>query len=1062
MTPISLPPKLSVPQLDQVIDRERLFAQLDQRLTGTAVVWLEGMAGAGKTVLAASYVARRRLPAIWYRLDAGDADPAAFFHDLARAWRELLAGKKFRPLPVLSAEYLADPEGFARDFFRIFFDYLPAPAVIVFDDYQALPPQAPLHRLLSVMVSEARPPTGILALSRRPPPPEFSRWRVSHRLWVLTQEALRLTWEEFRELAVRCFQATLTDQELRTLYDRSGGWSAGAVLLLLGQSGPARAVDAQPVFAYLADEIFDQLRPPLQDFLLKTAALPYFDPELARRLTGHPEAAGLLATLVREHGFTEHLSDGAYRYHELFREFLQARARVALSEEQRRALSQAAAPLLAAQGAVADAVALLAEAEAWDELAALLRAQAPTLAAQGYYGLLEQGLRRLPAAWLAADPWLPYWLGIVRLPFDMTEARAWLVQAYRAFRNGGESASAVAAWAAIVDSYALEFADFSPLDDWIAEADRLAAGELAGLPAASRHRFALGMFTALVCRQPDRPDIQDWADQVEDQIRACPDPEQRLRLGCQLGVYYLAWRGRRDQAERLLARLAPRDETGLTPMARLMWRYLQGWSRLAAGDMVQCLQAAAEGVALANQFRLRFWVVPMRAKAFYACLWGGDLGGARGWLDRVGEEHQPARRLEEIIVQFMTALYALHQGDAALAAEHARHGAEDARRIAGPHYAALLGLVHAFACARLGDAESARRELHRAQAAAAGMGLAPLSFNAGLLEALLAGETGDNAAAVAALRRAFLTGRQMNCYYSAFWPRPVLAGLCARALAAGVEPDYATALIRTYRLPPPPAADLEAWRWPLRIYGLGCFEILRDGLPLRFTGKAPQRPLALLKALIALGGRDVSAPRLAALLWPESEGDQAYHALEMALHRLRLQLGFEPAVTLHSGALTLHPDWVWTDVGAFEQLAATLGAADLAAGDIAALSTRLLELYQGDLFSEDMEAEWLWPRREQLRARFRRAVAALCEALASTGQWRQIVDLCETALSRGSYTEECCRRLLEAYGQLEDIPLLIETYRRCERLLALQGLTPSPKTTDLYRRLLGSSRPPSQ
>ena len=106
MTNISLPPKLSVPHLDQVIDRERLFAQLDQRLSSGAVVWLEGMAGAGKTVLAASYVARRQLPALWYRLDAGDADPAAFFHYLAQAWRQLLAGKKARPLPVLGTEYL--------------------------------------------------------------------------------------------------------------------------------------------------------------------------------------------------------------------------------------------------------------------------------------------------------------------------------------------------------------------------------------------------------------------------------------------------------------------------------------------------------------------------------------------------------------------------------------------------------------------------------------------------------------------------------------------------------------------------------------------------------------------------------------------------------------------------------------------------------------------------------------------------------------------------------------------------------------------------------------------
>ena len=52
--------------------------------------------GAGKTTLASSYVDARELRHLWFQLDAGDADPATFFHYLGVA-----AGGR---LPHLTAE----------------------------------------------------------------------------------------------------------------------------------------------------------------------------------------------------------------------------------------------------------------------------------------------------------------------------------------------------------------------------------------------------------------------------------------------------------------------------------------------------------------------------------------------------------------------------------------------------------------------------------------------------------------------------------------------------------------------------------------------------------------------------------------------------------------------------------------------------------------------------------------------------------------------------------------------------------------------------------------------
>ncbi len=58
--------------LDQrILLRRRLFSLLD-KMENASAVWLSGPAGSGKTSLIASYLADRKIPAMWYRIDTDD------------------------------------------------------------------------------------------------------------------------------------------------------------------------------------------------------------------------------------------------------------------------------------------------------------------------------------------------------------------------------------------------------------------------------------------------------------------------------------------------------------------------------------------------------------------------------------------------------------------------------------------------------------------------------------------------------------------------------------------------------------------------------------------------------------------------------------------------------------------------------------------------------------------------------------------------------------------------------------------------------------------------------
>lgn len=300
----------------------------------------------------------------------------------------------------------------------------------------------------------------------------------------------------------------------------------------------------------------------------------------------------------------------------------------------------------------------------------------------------------------------------------------------------------------------------------------------------------------------------------------------------------------------------------------------------------------------------------------------------------------------------------------------------------------------------------------------------------------------DNTAdARTALSSALAVGARHDHANNLLWLPTSLARLCVRALDWEIEPAYVCRLIRRRGLPPP-GPEAMRWPWPLRISTLGTFRVERQGEAIRFSGKAQKRPLALLMALVALGGREISASQLAELLWPDADGDAARATLGTARYRLRHLLDTDDAIRLADGKLSLDPQRVWVDRQAFEPLAERLAGNE--PGDAPAES--LFELYGGHFLEHEEELRGMLLPRDKLKAQLRRAVEACGRRLEQAENWEMAARIYERGIALDLLAEPLYRRLMVCQATLDRTAQAIETYRRCRQALSVVlGIPPPPK-----------------
>jgi ATP/maltotriose-dependent transcriptional regulator MalT/DNA-binding SARP family transcriptional activator len=1046
--------KLSAPSLPRIVERPRLFRLLDAA-GKRPITWVNAPAGAGKTTLIASYLCARKRTVLWYQLDAGDADPATFFHYLGIAGRQ--AAPRRRPLPYLTPDFLPTLPTFAQRFFEALFAGLDPPATIVFDNYQDVPESAQFHELMRIALRVVPPHVSLVVLSRAAPPPALSPLQVQRSLATIDEEALSLRLGELKQLAAMQSgaQSKPTRAELQALHARTRGWVAGALLLLesrqAGQRAPARiAASTHLLFDYLATEVLNACDEDVRNVLLKTSVVPSISGAMASSLSGNERAVEILARLHRDRCFTELRTDGqkSYQYHPLFREFLEAEAERRLSASALKTLQLTAAQNLEEAGLVVEAGTLYTKAGLHSEIARLVVMQSPTLLAQGRGATIEGWLKELPTGLFDEAPWLLFWRATCRLPINPASAKRDYTQAFELFERHDERTGMLLAWCGIVDSIWYAWHNLSEIDEWIERFDALIAMDATFPSAEVETTVSCTMFSALFWRRPYREVIAPWAAKVMRSLEGLTEIGTARATTAVALLNYYTQVGELERAAQVLSLMEAALRRGpRAPLAEIGRHHAEAVLAVVLGETARCRRAIDDGLKLAEEHGAYMWNVPLRGAECLMALTTRDVGTAQRAVDfMLAQPPELALVFRSWILTLQSAI-ALLRGDVGLAENAANASLELAMR-EGPFPEALARLALLEGLHARGRVAEAEAQLLRVAEIGRNMQSRLIEIAWRLPAARLAFDKGDERLGLEELRLALRAGASSGLIeWQGKQSAPDLARLCAKALEAGIETDYVRALIRLRRLTPElTVVGSDAWPWALKIYTLGRFSIVKDGDAITFTGKTQKRPIALLKALIAFGGRDVTQEKIIAALWPDADGDAAASSLTMALKRLRGLIGYASAVTFGDGKLSLNAAICWVDAWAFER---ALGRKETHAVEL----ERAVALYHGPFLGADGEA-WILSPRERLRDKFLRGVERLGASFEAGNDWAGAVDCYRHGVSIDDLTEEFYRRLMLCHQRLGQRGEAIAAYRRCKKTLAAQlGIEPSARTEQVYRTL---------
>ena len=697
--------------------------------------------------------------------------------------------------------------------------------------------------------------------------------------------------------------------------------------------------------------------------------------------------------------------------------------------------TDAAAGLAQTQAVLAQSTwSLMAHPEAW-----------PTLALPPIVGSEEA--RRFP--------WVAYWSVLCAASVAPALARAQLETASEAFAGCGERWGELLCCAAVIETFHDDEESLEPLDAWITRLQSLLAREDRPWPGVEVEIQVMACGISIILRDQAHPLLAAWVQRGELLMRKVPRGLHRLRLANFL-VQYFIWHGNFAKAGAIIdAVRSSVADSGLKPIEAIHCYQSAATHARFVADHAPGLDAVAAGLALCDAEGCHNQAYALHAKGAALALSALDAERAAQHLEGMRAFIEEGTPGDQTHYWYALTGLALLRGQTKTALEYARTTLTNSLEIGGAYRTAVhrVSLAQVLFCA--GQIEAAATELSAALAIGEQIGAGLLRFSCHALLAACCYEADAQADGDRALEHALDIGAHEQYWStSAWWLPQVMAQLAARALRCGLQRDYVSALIKRRGLRCPDPA-LRVWPWPAHVFGCGRFALQLDGAPLRFEGKAQNKPLDLVKLLLANGGRSLPVARVIDALWPDSEGDSARKSFDAALLRLRRLTGAIEIVQLDGGNLGLAPGQVWSDVVALHIVAGRIEAAGsgTAPAELDDLARELLALYRAPFLEHD-EAPWVIEARERLRARFIGSVDRLGRLLEAVGAGADTISLYERATDADPIAESLYRRLMQLHLSLGQPAEALRSYRRCRDMLSIMlGLAPSAETERLAREI---------
>jgi LuxR family maltose regulon positive regulatory protein len=650
-----------------------------------------------------------------------------------------------------------------------------------------------------------------------------------------------------------------------------------------------------------------------------------------------------------------------------------------------------------------------------------------------------------------------HWLGTARIAVDPPLARAALERSYDLALADGDDLCQIQAAAGIVQSYILQYTHFRPLDKWI-DVLLLKLSERTEFPNLEAElRAQSALLIALAYRRPGHPRNAACVERVFELVQTGAEANLRLVAAASLFAYGTTT-GPVPLARRALpilhALLRHPEVTALN--AAWSW-FIISYLHCICREFSLCREAISNVERLGRDHGLPAVFKFAAIIGAWAALFEQDVIGARKWLEWMEQTTSPSDLYDVATCHVTKGFWLLLSGDPDAMVRHYEQALPLFDEAGSIMHRSMYRIILSFALTQTGAFEEARRRIAQAWEIA---GPSIPGWQAGALyasDASLALKEGDEARAVQALAAMLSTSREHGeARGFVNWFGRWMPSLCAEAMARGIEAEHVRYLIQRYGWQPPTPAP-EQWPWRVKAYTLGRFELLLDDQPLAFLHKTPRKPLALLKALIAMGGVEVPEHKLIDALWPGDEGDAARKAYNITLHRLRGLLGDNAALVVEGGRVGLNAQLCWLDVWELERLLAS-ASEHLPHGDQSGFVSegeRAAALYRGGFLPSDTDLDWTVSLRERLRGRFVQLVEGVGKRLEASAAREQAIDWYLRGLQADDLTESFYQGLMRCYQQTGQRAEALSVFRRMRQTLSVTlGIAPSGQSEALYQDLL--------
>jgi ATP/maltotriose-dependent transcriptional regulator MalT/DNA-binding SARP family transcriptional activator len=1062
--------KITLPVTRNVISRDRLFKIIDSE-TDRPIIWLSSPAGSGKTSLISSYINSRKLKCLWYQIDEGDSDIAAFFYYMGLAVKKVNTRKR-KPMPLLTPEYLGSVATFTRRYFEELYNRIAATncSVIVLDNFQDVKDKNHFYEMLGNGLDVIPEGIKVIIISRTEAPPQFIRLKAKGKINFIGWNELRFTPEEAKMLIQGRQLEGISGKAFHRIYEITQGWAAGITLLLENIRGKAEldefetTLNFQDIFDYFVNEIFEKLEPKVQDFLLKTSFLPVVDALVIDKLTGYEDGYRIFAELDRSNFFINKLEGKRqdFQYHPLFRDFLMNRARVVLNPDVLSQIQKQAGHILEQSGQIEEAAILYNISGDWESLIRIVVNNAPELFKQGRNISLLSWIGHIERLTTVENPWIYHWKGMCCLPVDMTLARANLYKAHDIFKKNIDTEGIFLSWAGIVDAYALELDEWRNLDDCIDALNDLMKqypefpSKLTELIVSSR------MLISLTLRKTDNLLLVDkWLSRVSALLQENRSFSIRMDTVFYMSVYYL-WRGEYRKNAAILKRAD--DEIkyeSSPPFSVIRIKLMKGIHCCVTAQCEDAFSIISEGLEISQRegiciFDFLLW--NFKAEAAMAL---GRIKIAKESLRQMKLLLNKAKTLDIYFFNILSSWFALLTGNISLATEHLESIKLKTEQMGTPYYKGLWHIGMAYSTFFQGFIKDAESHINSAYQISLLMKSNVLEWFSLVTKSYFLLKQGSKEEGIKLLKKGLILGKTQGYALLEFYLPPVMQYLYSIALTERFQAEYVKGLIRKLGLTPP-FDSLEAnlydlytdnWPYPVNISTLGRFEILINDKPIEFVGKIPQKPIELLKAIIAYGGINVPENRLADALWPEAEGDLAHKSLEMTLIRLRRLFGDVNFVRYNSRQVSIDTQYCLVDAINLEHLINRM--IDCPLEQIGSIWEKVSSLYKGHFLDYDTENEWAFSMRERLKNKMIRAVHRAGNYFEKNESWDAAIECYQKGLEVDSFIETLYQRLMVCYSAMSRSADVIKTYNKCKDALSFAfGIKPSRQTESIYHSII--------